>query len=169
MAFNVLHFSRRWLGFLSYARRIELYPPFWLMGVKVREWSDDSQRIRIHLPLNWRSRNMGGSMFGGYQASLADPIAPLACSRIFSGYDVWTRKLVVDFRAPGSTHLELRFDFPAEKREEIRLDLEAHGRSNPVFEYGFFREDGVCCSKVHCTVAIRERGFLKKAGVGTAG
>ena len=31
------------------------------------------------------SRNPGGVMFGGYQAALADPIAALACARVFPG------------------------------------------------------------------------------------
>jgi len=164
MSFNALYFIRRRLGFLSYARRMELYPPFWLMGVKVIEWSEDSHRIRIRLPLTWKSKNMGGSMFGGYQASLADPIAPLACSRIFKGYDVWTRKLVIDLHKPGTSDLELRFDFPQELEAQILAELEKKGRSNPVFEYGYYLDDGTQCTTIHCTVAIRKTGYLNNIG-----
>jgi len=167
MKFNALRFIRRRLGFLSYARRMELFPPFWLMGVKVLEWSEDNHRVRIKLPLTWKSKNMGGSMFGGYQASLADPIAPLACSRIFKGYDVWTRKLVVDLHKPGVSDLELRFDFLPEMEACIRSELENRGRSNPVFEYGYYLDDGTQCTNIHCTVAIRKSGYIKD--VGTAG
>lgn len=131
---NALRFIHRYLSWLPFSRRIELYPPFWLMGVKVLNWSDDSTSIRIRLPLNWKSKNMGNSIFGSNQASLADPIAPLACSRIFTDYDVWTRKLVVDFQRPGSTDLELRFDFSDAQMEAIRQELAEKGRSNPVFE-----------------------------------
>ena len=108
-------------------------------------------------------------MFGGNQASLADPIAPLACSRIFTGYDVWTRKLVIDFQRPGSTDLELRFDFPDTQMQAIRQDLEEKGRSNPVFEYGYYLTDGSQCTHVKCTVAIRQSGYLRDRGIGTAG
>ncbi|MDX8408089.1 MAG: hypothetical protein R8L58_06880, partial [Mariprofundaceae bacterium] len=62
------------LKFLSPKRRLELYPPFWLMRVKVLELPEDCRRIRIKLPLNWLSANGAGNMFGGYQASLADPL-----------------------------------------------------------------------------------------------
>ena len=48
----------------------------------------------MKLPLNTVSRNPGGVMFGGYQAALADPIAALACSRIFPGYSCWTRAII---------------------------------------------------------------------------
>lgn len=166
---NALRFIRRYLGWLPYARRIQLYPPFWLMGVKVLEWSEDNTLIRIRLPLNWKSKNMGESMFGGYQASLADPIPALACSRIFTDYDVWSSRLIVDFRRPGSTDLELRFQFDAAQIAQIRAELQARGRSNPVFDYGYYLADGTQCTTVKCTVAIRESGYLQDKGIGTAG
>ena len=55
------------------------------MRIKVLEIADDWRTVRILLPLNARSRNPGGVMFGGYQAALADPIAALACARVFPG------------------------------------------------------------------------------------
>ena len=94
---------------LSDARRMELYPPFFLMRIKVLEISPNWRTIRMLLPLNTISRNPGGVMFGGYQAALADPIAALACARVFPGYSHWTRAMTIDFRLGGSTDLELRF------------------------------------------------------------
>ena len=64
-------------GILPDARLLELYPPFVPMRIKVLEITDGWRNVRIHLPLNARSRNPGGVMFGGYQAALADPIAGL--------------------------------------------------------------------------------------------
>ena len=55
------------------------------MRVKVVSLESNWRNVRIRLPLNTLSRNPGGVMFGGYQACLADPIAALACSRIFPG------------------------------------------------------------------------------------
>ena len=103
-------------------------------------------------------------MFGGFQASLADPIAPMACAKIFSDYQVWTRKLSVDFQKPGDTDLELRFDFPSEKEKEILAELEKRGRSTPTFEYGLYTQNGEMCTKVECVVAIRKKGYRKGSG-----
>jgi len=149
----------RHLHFLSERRRLELFPPFWLMRVKVVELAEDWRRLRLRLPLNAASRNMGGSMFGGYQASLADPIAALACARLFPGHSVWTRALRLDFRREGNSDLELRFDFPTELEARTREELADRGRSTPRFEFGFYRDDGVLCTLVHNTVAIRPRGY----------
>ncbi|HHH44623.1 MAG TPA: PaaI family thioesterase [Gammaproteobacteria bacterium] len=158
MPFNILRLLRR-ARFLSARRRLEWYPPFWLMGVKVVELDDGWMRVRLRLPLNARSRNLGDAMFGGYQAALADPVAALACARQFPGYSVWTRTLSLDFERPGDTDLELRFEFDPAQREQIRLDLERRGRSTPEFEYGLYVRDGTRCTRVLCSVAIRPRGY----------
>lgn len=147
------------LKFLSAARKLELYPPFWFMRIKVVELSEDWRHLRIRLPLNSLSRNMGGSMFGGHQASLADPIAALACARVFPGYAVWTRHMEIDFHKEGGTSLELRFDFDPAIERKIMDDLERKGRSTPTFEYHYHLADGTPCTTIRNTVAIRPRGY----------
>ncbi len=154
----------RWIArlrFLSPRRRLELFPPFWLMRVKVVELSPDWRRIRIKLPLTMISRNAGGNMFGGFQAALADPMPALACVRIFPGYSVWTRRLKLDFRHEGRTDLELRFDMDPAMEDTIRRELEDKGRSTPTFEFGYYLADGTVCTVIHNTVAIRPRGYKK--------
>ena len=157
---NVLKLLRR-ARFLSTRHRIEWYPPFWLMRVKVIELEENWDRVRLRLPLTAFSRNLGNSMFGGYQAAVADPVAAIACAKQFPGYSVWTRSLALDFQHPGNSDLELRFEFDAAIKERIRADLEQKGRSTPEFEYGLFRSDGLRCTRVHCRVAIRPRGYRK--------
>ncbi len=125
------------------------------------ELEENWNRVRLKLPLTLLSKNMGNSMFGGYQAAVADPIAALACARQFPGCDVWTRTLYIDFIQPGNTALELLFEFDPKIKQQIKDELERKGRSTPEFEYGLFREDGSLCSRVHCRVAIRPAGYKK--------
>lgn len=147
------------LSFISPKRRLEWYPPFLVMRIKVLELSPDWRRVRIRLPLNSFSTNPGGVMFGGYQASLADPIAAIACARVFPGYSVWTRGLSLDFIKGGATDLELRFQMPPEQEDSIRRELAERGRATPVFEYGYFLADGTQCTRIMNTVAIRPKGY----------
>jgi len=160
---NLLKFVSR-LKFLSQAKRLEFYPPFFLMRIKVLEISNNWDRVRLKLPLNMISKNMGGSMFGGYQAALSDPIAALACVKRYPGTDVWTRHHAVDFCKPGDSDLELRFEFPAQLDALIREELATKGRSTPSFEYGFYRADGQLCTRVQSRVAIRPEGYLSNVG-----
>lgn len=143
-------------------RDIEFYPPWWLIGVRVVEARDDWRHVRIRLPLNFFTRNMGGSMFGGTQSSVADPIPALACARVFPGYSVWTRTLKLEFDHPGLSDLELRFDFSSTQEADIRRDLARRGRSTPTFELAYFDGSGRLCTRIHNTVAIRPRGYRRQ-------
>lgn len=147
------------IPFIPEKKYLEWYPPFWKMGVKVLEAQNDGRHLRLKLPLTIFSKNMGNSMFGGYQAAVADPIAAIMCARLFPGHEVWTRSQTIDFIREGTSDLELRFEFPTETEQQIRQELEQKGRSTPVFEYGFYRKDGVQCSKIINTVAIRPKGY----------
>lgn len=146
---------------LSDARLLELYPPFRPMRIRVLEIADNWRQVRILLPLNALSRNPGGVMFGGYQAALADPIAALACARVFPGYSVWTRAMTISFDHGGNSDLEMRFLLMPEQERQIRIELERDGRATPTFEYGYVRQDGVRCTVVQNTVAIRPRGYKR--------
>ncbi|HEX7046266.1 MAG TPA: PaaI family thioesterase [Gammaproteobacteria bacterium] len=154
----------RWLwriNAVSDKRKIELYPPFFLMRVKVLEIRDDWRFVRMKLPLNTFSRNPGGVMFGGYQAALADPVAAMACARVFPGYSVWTRAMTIDFQRGGSSDLELVFEFPPEQEKAIAAELAEKGRATPEFEYGFYLANGACCTVIKNSVAIRPKGYVK--------
>ena len=144
----------------SPATRLRLYPPFWLMRIKVLQMDPLWRKVTIKLPLTRFSKNPGGGMFGGYQASLADPIAALACLKSFPGCEVWTRNLQLNFIREGRTDLELRFDFSDEQLNKIREELQHRGRSNPVFEYGFYDLDEQLCTQITCRVAIRPEGYV---------
>ncbi len=148
-------------------RDIEWFPPWWTLGIRLTENSNNWRRVRIRLPLGYFTRNLGGQMFGGSQANLADPVAAIACAHIFPGYSVWTRAMTIDFRAIGNSDLELRFDFDPALEARIRAELAATGRSNPVFEFGFYREDGLLCTHVTNTVAIRPKGYKSQNGAYT--
>ena len=157
---NLFHRLMR-AGWISSARKLELYPPFFVMRIKVLEISNDWRKVRICLPLNRLSRNPGGVMFGGYQASLADPIAALVCANIFPEYSSWTRAMNIDFQHGGSTNLELRFEFPPELEASIREELAHKDRSTPTFEYAYYLTDGSVCSVIKNTVAIRPKGYQR--------
>ena len=133
------------------------------MGIRVLE-NRDWRHLRIRLPLQFFTRNPGGHMFGGSQANLADPIAAIACAHIFPDYAVWTRAMTIDFRDIGDGDLELRFDFDPELEARIREELHTSGRSTPSFEFGYYRTDGVLCTRVRNTVAIRPKGYKSRSG-----
>lgn len=142
------------------AHRLKYYPPFWLMRIKILEMDPLWKIVRIRLPLTRLSKNPGGGMFGGFQASLADPIAALACSKAFPGCEVWTRHLQINFIREGRTDLDLHFNFSEQQLADITEEMQKRGRANPVFEYAFYDQQAQLCTQVTCRVAIRPEGYV---------
>lgn len=143
------------------ANRLERFPPFRELKIQVLELHAQWRHVRILLPLNEANRNPGGTMFGGCIASLADPIPALACHRCFPEYAVWTRELLVDFRRPGTSDLELRFELPVASIESIDRELVLRDRSTPQFEFGFYDREERLVAWVKNRVAIRPQGFSR--------
>lgn len=150
--------NARWL---SDEQRIKWFPPFWLLRIKVVELSPCWRTVQILLPQSWIATNSGGSLFGGFQACLADPIAAMSCLKVFPGYSIWTRSLHLDFLNEGKTDLELKFSLSSEQEAAIRAELAQKGRSTPTFEYGFYQTDGSVCTLIKARVAIRPNGYKK--------
>jgi len=158
-----MHWLKKFLfPYFQSKNRLRFYPPFWLMRLKIVQLDPQWRKVRIILPLTRISKNPGGGMFGGFQACLADPIAALACVKAFPGCEVWTRNLQLDFYREGRSDLELRFDFSDQKLLEIEEEMQKKGRSNPVFEYGFYDPGGHLCTRITCRVAIRPEGYIPK-------
>lgn len=143
-------------------KRLENFAPFRMMEVKILELSPDWRKIRLSLPLSKAAINHQGTMFGGFIASLADPIAALSCGKLFPGYAAWTRKLTVDFKRAGTSDLELRFEFPKELEPLISKDLKENNRSTPTFNYAYYLKNGKTCAEIECVVALRPEGYMKK-------
>jgi len=154
-----IHFIKK-LSFLSDKRKFSLFLPFFLMRASLEEYNEDWSKVRIRLPLNWVSKNAAGNMFGGFQASLADPIPAMACIKKFPKYRVATKNLAIDFIRVGNSDLMLHFDFSAEQEQQICAELAEHGRATPSFDMVFIRADGKVCSRIKNTVAIRPLGYV---------
>lgn len=140
------------------ARRLEWYPPFRALRVRVLELSQGWRTVRLLLPLR-PNRNPGGGMFGGAMACVADPIAALACNRVFPGHQVWTRQLSLDFVHESRTDMELRFVLTPEQEQAIQRQLSGRGRATPAFVYAFHDRFGRVCVTVNCRVALRPPGY----------
>jgi hypothetical protein len=67
----------------------------------------------------------------------------------------------ISFDHGGNSDLEMRFALTPDQEQEIRMQLESEGRATPTFEYGYVRSDGVRCTVIRNTVAIRPRGYTR--------
>lgn len=154
---SFMHLVRvlRRLKFIPEPKLLELYPPFFFMGVKILEVAPNYRRLRLRLPLRWYGRNQYGTMFGGFMCAVSDPLCALLCGKIFVGHEVWTKKHCVDFIKPGVGDLEVRIEFRDQDVAEIERALGEHAKCTHTFEFAFYdsRENKVAVA--HNSVFIR--------------
>ena len=59
--------------FQKLIRRINIYPPYLGMAIRVRSFSEDFTRFEVELRSRWYNRNLFGTHFGGCLYSMCDP------------------------------------------------------------------------------------------------
>ncbi len=148
---------------------LEYYPPFWIMGVRIKAVTPDFRKTHLSLPLKWYAKNTHGTMFGGYMCAVSDPVAAIMCGEIFRkrGVETWTKAHSVTFMKPGRTALEMKVEVTDEDLAKINNDLDQHGRSTHVFEFFITDKAGVPVAKVQNTVFLRIRPAARAAAAAT--
>ncbi len=112
----------------------------------------------VKLPLNWRTRNIWGTIFGGSLYASIDPIYGVMLSSILgSDYVVWAKTALVRFRKPGRETLRGRFKIDEEALAAIREELRTNNFAERTFLVELKDGAGDVCVSVDVTyhVALR--------------
>lgn len=110
------------------------FPAYRGTGARVTFIADDWTEIRITLPLNWRTRNYVGTIFGGSMYAAVDPMYMLMLIKILGpSYVVWDKTAAIRFRRPGRGRLFARFIIAPSDVEEIKAGVAAAGKHEKEF------------------------------------
>lgn len=141
--------SARVFGFF-----MNLYPPFFFFGVRVR-FSEDFRTCRLRIANRWYYKNGHGTMFGGAMLAATDPIPAVQLSRIFRKTQVWTKGHELIFRKPARTNLYATITLEEDQIKQIKLDLRKDGKHIKVYTYALFDPSGELVAEVRSTVYMR--------------
>ena len=101
-----------------------LHPAFRGTGGCVEHVAHDLSQIRIRRPLNWRTRNVVGSIHGGSLFAVTDGVPPMMLiSALGGGVIVWDKAASIRYRKPAFATLQADFSLDAEELETIRAAL----------------------------------------------
>lgn len=136
-----------------------LFPAFRGTGGRVTFVADDFRELRVRIPLNWRTRNYVGSIFGGSLYAAVDPFYMIMLIEILGPeYVVWDRAAAIRFVKPGRSTLHARFHVPPAETDEIRRLLETSRSVDRVYTVEISDEAGAVHAVVEKTVYVRKRG-----------
>ena len=134
------------------------FPAFRGTGARVTYMSGDFREVQVKLPLNWRTRNYVGTIFGGSLYGAVDPHYMIMLIKILGpDYVVWDKVATIRFKKPGRGTLYAHFVIPEEEIETICRLLATEQSIDRVYRVDLVDENGVVHAEVEKTVYIRRK------------
>ena len=136
------------------------FPCYRGTGARIDRIAGDWTEVDIRLPLNWRTRNYVGTIFGGSIYASCDPVYMIMLIQLLGpDYVVWDKAATVRFKKPGRTTLYARFRLGFTEVDAIRALLKTERSVDRVYTVELVDAEGGVHSTVEKTVYVR----LKKS------
>lgn len=136
-----------------------LFPAYRGTGGRVIYVADDWREVRVKLPLNWRTRNYVGTIYGGSIYGAIDPIYMLMLMKILGpDYTVWDKAAKVRFRKPGKGALFADFHLSTDEIDEIKSLAETSRSLDRIYNVELKSREGVVHAEIEKTLYISKKG-----------
>lgn len=134
------------------------FPAYRGTGGRITSIAGDWSEVRVRVPLNWRTRNYVGTIFGGSMYGALDPVFMIMLIKALgSGYVVWDKAATIRFRRPGRETLFAVFRVPAEELASIRAEVGKTGRAERRYNVDLVDAAGEVHAACEKLVSIRRR------------
>jgi acyl-coenzyme A thioesterase PaaI-like protein len=134
------------------------FPAYRGTGARFTYIAGDWREVRIKLPLNWRTRNYVGTIYGGSMYGAVDPIYMVMLIQLLGpGYVVWDKAASIRFRRPGKSTLYARFVIDKAETDAIKAALVEQDAIDRVYQIDLVDRDGVVHASIEKTIYIRRR------------
>ena len=144
--------------FAKLIRKVNIYPPYLGMGIRVRSFSDDFTRFEVQLRPRWYTRNLFGTHFGGSLYAMADPFFVFIVTMNFGrGYVVWDKSASIDYLRPAKGVITGVYEISAERLREMKAEVNEVGKKTYHFEADLVNESGEPVARVSKEVYVRAR------------
>ncbi|MBC7460474.1 MAG: DUF4442 domain-containing protein [Thermoleophilia bacterium] len=143
----------------QFARRVfNLWPCIRRTGARVTRVADDWTELDVRLPLNWRTRNYMGTIFGGSLYAAVDAWYTLMLIQLLGpGYVVWDKAATIRFRRPGTSALTASTRIDMGELQSIRDEVAGLGRVDRTYVIDLVDEAGVVHASVDKVIYIASR------------
>ena len=145
------------------------FPPYRGSGARITYIDETLREVRLRLPLNRRTRNLNGTIYGGSIYSAVDPIHAVMLAQVLGprDYVAWTKEAHIRFRRQGRTALNAKFVLETSDVEQVKSELEGAGKVERWYPVELFDAGGHLCANcdilvhVHARLPLSERQSVK--------
>ncbi len=139
------------------------FPAYRGTGGRLTYIADDFHEIHVKLPLNWRTRNYVGTIFGGSLYGAVDPLYMVMLIKILgSGYVVWDKAANIRFKRPGRETLYAEFKVTPDEVVQIKDELTRSKSIDRIFHVNLVNEAGKVHAEVEKTIYIASKAWSEK-------
>jgi acyl-coenzyme A thioesterase PaaI-like protein len=139
-----------------------LFPAIRRTGGRVSFISDDNKEIHIRLPLNWKTRNYVGTVFGGSIYACTDPFYMIQFMHILGNeYVVWDKSANIKFKRPIKQTVYARFLVTDDMLLEVNQKVSEAGFFNIDIPVNLVDKKGVIYAEVLKTIYIASKEYYK--------
>lgn len=134
------------------------FPAYRGTGGRIVYIAGDWREVRVKLPLNWRTRNYVGTIYGGSIYASIDPIYMLMLMKILGpDYIVWDKAASIRFKKPGRETLYAHFELAAEEIDEIKRLAESKKSIDRIYNLELKDRNGTPHAFIEKTLYIRKK------------
>ena len=143
--------------------KFNFFPALRGTGARVTYVSEDFREVRVRLPLNWRTRNYVGTIYGGSMYGAVDPFYMVMLIRnLGPDYVVWDKAATIRFLKPGRTTLYARFALDDKELESIKSVLASERSVDRTYLVELTDADGAVHASVEKVIYIARKKNQKE-------
>jgi acyl-coenzyme A thioesterase PaaI-like protein len=138
--------------------QFNLLPAFRRTGGRVTYIASDLKTVRLMVPLNWRTRNYVGTIFGGSMFGAVDPIYMAMFIKLLGPqYIVWDKAASIHYKRQGRSRLRAEFNVDEAELDTIRRELDAEASVTRSYQVDLTDQENLVCATIDKTLFFRKR------------
>jgi acyl-coenzyme A thioesterase PaaI-like protein len=135
------------------------FPVYRRTGARITYISADWHEVHIRLPLNWKTKNYVGTIFGGSMYAAVDPLYMVMFIKLLGPeYIVWDKAASIQFKNPGRSTLRAKYRIEDQELDAIREELKTKAKIDHVYRVELRDKDNSLCAVVEKTIHFRKKG-----------
>jgi hypothetical protein len=131
-------------------------------GGRVVSISEDFRRLRVRLKLNWRTRNLVGTIYGGSMYGATDPFYMLMLMRILGPtYVVWDKGCTIRFRRPARETAFADFHIDDDMLAQVHQAVERDGEATFTWPLALKGASGAVYAEFDKVLYVAKKDFYE--------
>jgi hypothetical protein len=137
-------------------------PMYRSTGGRLIKVSDSLQFVKLKLPLNYKTKNYVGTLYGGHMYSCVDGIYMVQLINILGDkYVVWDKSATIKFKRPGNTTLFAEFNITDDFITQIKKNIIKHQEKDYHLMVSLKDKEGKVYAEIEKIIYIASKEFYK--------